>query len=253
MLGNLIMVQILLDQLSDIELMIIRGGSGLAFRYGIVESRQTRDLDIALTNTGDAVSIILKLTGSSWAGFEVSSVKFHPSYAPAGTPSQYVVQEFDIRLSYLGASWLTVNLDIVQLAQFGSSDYRIMDVSEELNSIMSYLGLPKINQIPLLDLEAQVAEKLLAFLTTPNRRGRDLYDIWLITKFHLLDLPSITQHFIQVKRVHQIDIKIEKITQSPELVNSYLADTADVAAPSIDEPILFCNQVIELIIRLLDQ
>jgi hypothetical protein len=252
MLGNLITAQILLNHLSDIELMIIRGGSGLAFRYGIVKSRQTRDLDIALTHAGYAVTRIYELTGCSWAGFQVNSVKLHPIYAPAGTPSQYVVQEFDIRLSYLGASWLTVNLDIIQLAQFGNSNYRITEVSEELNSIMGYLGLPRINPIPLLDLEAQVAEKLLAFLTTPNRRGRDLYDIWLITTFHLLDLPSIAQHFIQVKRAHQADINVKPITKSPELVNSYLADVADVSAPSIDEPILFCNQVIELIITLLD-
>ena len=87
---------------------VVKGGSGLKFRYGDAASRVTLDLDTAWNSSLDSFlkDIKSKLT-SGWNGFDGDVV-----VQKQGIPFEYVMQPCDVKLNYKGTPWFTVKMEI---------------------------------------------------------------------------------------------------------------------------------------------
>lgn len=90
----------------------VKGGSALKIRFGDLATRFTDDLDTArasgIEEYADSLSEALKV---GWEGFSGTLVRKEPR-TPKGVPAQYVMQPFEVKLSYLGKSWVTVRLEV---------------------------------------------------------------------------------------------------------------------------------------------
>lgn len=87
---------------------VVKGGSGLKFRYGDAASRVTLDLDTAWNSSLDSFlkDIKSKLT-FGWNGFD-GYVVVQKQATPRGIPFEYVMQPCDVKLNYKGTPWFTV-------------------------------------------------------------------------------------------------------------------------------------------------
>ena len=91
---------------------VVKGGSALKLRFGDAGTRFTADLDVARGSAlADYVGKLDERLAEGWCGFTGKLVECRPA-KPKGVPSHYVMQPFDVKLSYLGKSWLTVSLEI---------------------------------------------------------------------------------------------------------------------------------------------
>ena len=91
---------------------VVKGGTGLKFRYGEDMSRVTLDLDTAWrTGLDEFLRDLKSRLASGWCGFTGEVVVNRPA-SPRGVPFEYVMQPCDVKLSYLGRPWYTVQLEV---------------------------------------------------------------------------------------------------------------------------------------------
>lgn len=91
---------------------VVKGGTGLKFRYGSKMTRVTLDLDTAWRTSLDYFlrDLSAKLK-AGWNGF-TGEIRILQQSAPRGIPFEYVMQPCDVKLNYLGRPWYTVQLEI---------------------------------------------------------------------------------------------------------------------------------------------
>lgn len=91
---------------------VVKGGTGLKFRYGEQMSRVTLDLDTAWKTDLDSFLKGLKSRlADGWSGFS-GEVRILRQASPGGIPFDYVMQPCDVKLIYLGRPWYTVQLEV---------------------------------------------------------------------------------------------------------------------------------------------
>ena len=114
---------------------VVKGGSGLKFRYGDAASRVTLDLDTAWNSSLDSFlkDIKSKLT-TGWNGFD-GYVVVQKQATPRGIPFEYVMQPCDVKLNYKGTPWFTVKMEISH-NEIGNAD--------EIEMISSFLLKPRM-------------------------------------------------------------------------------------------------------------
>src|SRR3954447_17526713 len=89
----------------------IKGGSAMALRYG-QGTRFTKDLDAARNHAlAGFRSDFETALDVGWAGFTGRLVEVK-SPKPSGVPTVYIMQPFDVKLSYRGKSWCTVRFEL---------------------------------------------------------------------------------------------------------------------------------------------
>lgn len=167
---------------------VIKGGAAIKMRYGNASTRYTTDLDTATATDPDAYAESLgEALARGWEGFSGRVVAREPAH-PRGVPAEYVMRPFDVRLSYLGKPWCTVQLEVGhnEIGDADSSDWvELSDAAEALTS----LGFPAPGSAPLMPLEHQVAQKLHA-VTGKDDRVRDLVDLQIILSNSEVDLSA---------------------------------------------------------------
>ena len=91
---------------------VVKGGSSLMFRYGGAVTRYTKDVDTARSVELEAYleSLRLKLA-EGWNGFTGKIVDVEPP-SPPNVPKSYLMMPYDIKLQYLGKSWMTVRIEV---------------------------------------------------------------------------------------------------------------------------------------------
>lgn len=91
---------------------VVKGGSALKLRYGDKTTRFSRDFDTA---RADELETFIKQFETAlvngWNGFTGRVVRKEPA-KPKGVPGEYIMQPFEIKLSYNGKSWVTVPLEV---------------------------------------------------------------------------------------------------------------------------------------------
>lgn len=91
-------------------------------------------------------------------------------------PAAYVMQPFEIKLSYNGKSWMTLPLEVGH-NEIGDADDPDMVSSPEAVSILAQLGFPEPGPTPCMRLEHQIAQKLHAVSKPSSERAHDLKDL----------------------------------------------------------------------------
>ena len=169
---------------------VVKGGSSLMFRYGGAVTRYTKDVDTARSVELEAYleSLRLKLA-EGWNGFTGKIVDVEPP-SPPNVPKPYLMMPYDIKLQYLGKSWMTVRIEVGH-NEIGDADAFETMLPDDIASAFVDLGFPKPNEIPIMKLSYQVAQKLHAVSGINSDRAHDLIDLQLIDKYSILDLGDV--------------------------------------------------------------
>ena len=170
---------------------VVKGGSGLRFRYGTERTRVTMDLDTAWkTGLDEFLATLRSGLEAGWNGFTGEVRILRPS-SPRGVPFDYVMQPCEVKLRYRGAPWYTVELEVGH-NEIGDADARDMvEVPEALSELFEFLALPKPAPIPAMRLEYQIAQKLHGASAPGSKRAHDLVDLQLIVANADLDLRRV--------------------------------------------------------------
>ena len=169
---------------------VVKGGSSLMFRYGGAVTRYTKDVDTARSVALEAYleSLRLKLA-EGWNGFTGKIVGVEPP-SPPNVPKPYLMMPYDIKLQYLGKSWMTVRIEVGH-NEIGDADAFETMLPDDIAAAFVDLGFPKPNEIPVMKLSYQVAQKLHAVSGINSDRAHDLIDLQLIDKYSILDLVDV--------------------------------------------------------------
>lgn len=157
----------------------VKGGSALKIRFGDATTRFSDDLDTArISSIEEYVDNLSEALKIGWEGFTGKLVRKEPR-VPKEVPAQYVMQPFDIKLSYLGKSWVTVRLEVGH-NEIGDAEDPDMVVPEDAARLFKVLGFPEPKPVPLMPIHHQIAQKLHGASEKGSKRAHDLVDLQLI-------------------------------------------------------------------------
>ena len=171
---------------------VVKGGSALKIRFGDASTRFTSDLDTARSSDmeeyAERLSAALKM---GWEGFAGALVPREPA-TPKGVPAAYVMQPFDVKLTYLEKPWVTVQLEVGH-NEVGDADSPEMAIPHEASKMLQALWFPELSPVPLMPLGYQVAQKLHGVSEPGSKRAHDLVDLQLIVNRGVIDYGETRQ------------------------------------------------------------
>lgn len=176
---------------------VVKGGTAMKLRAGETSSRFTPDLDVsrALEITlEDYADELEESLMHGWRAFTGTLVA-KPARVLEDVPPQYVMQPFEIKLAYVGKSWLTVKFELGR-DEVGSTATRDLRLAEDLVLLFEEVGLPQPAPVPVLAAEHQVVQKLHACTyvhpsTQSNERAHDLVDLQILVAEESIDWAQV--------------------------------------------------------------
>lgn len=167
---------------------VVKGGAAIKMRFGDAATRFTSDLDTAtISDPADYAARLNNSLSRGWEGFGGRVIPKEPA-SPQGVASEYVMQPFDVKLTYMGKPWCTVPLEVGH-NEIGDADVADWVELPDVALLFKMAGLPTPGSVPLMRLEYQVAQKLHA-VTGNGDRPRDLIDLQLIMDGAEVDLVA---------------------------------------------------------------
>jgi hypothetical protein len=158
----------------------VKGGTAIKFRFGNEVTRFTSDLDtVYRSSLNEFITDFEDNLVTGWNGFTGHIVTKNPA-RPKGVPVEYVMQPFEIKLSYIGRSWLTVVLEVGH-NEIGDADNPDWVISSDVVEVFRSLGFPDPKPIALMALDHQIAQKLHGLSEPGSDRIHDLVDLQLIS------------------------------------------------------------------------
>lgn len=223
---------------------VIKGGSALKLRYGNSITRFTRDLDTARKTDLEAFIVELRTNlDNGWNGFTGSVVRREPAY-PKGIPGQYVMQPFEIKLSYNERSWLTVPLEIGH-NEIGDADEPEYGISKDIVEIFLALGFPAPDPIALMPLHHQIAQKLHGVSELDSDRAHDLIDLQVIVSGSEIDYLKTKETCIRLFSYREQQAWPPVIRKNENWDDLYIAQIEGLPVlENVGEAIAWTNQLI---------
>lgn len=224
---------------------VVKGGSGLKFRYGEEATRVTLDLDTAW-NT-DLDSFLKDLNAKLKAGWnEFDGVVIVQRQAsPKGIPFDYVMQPCDVKLNYNGTPWFTVKLEIGHNEIGDADEVERVPLPEDVAEVFEFLCLPRPGDIPAMRLEFQIAQKIHGASAPNSKRAHDLIDLQLVLAHEDIDFEKtadICRRLFAYRKVHAWPPRVEQGETWEEV---YRAQSLDLdVLPTVDEAIAWANDLI---------
>lgn len=164
----------------------VKGGSAMKIRFGDDFTRASTDFDAARKESLDGfLNGLGEALAEGWEGFEGRIVPKEPAH-PDGVPAVYVMQPFDVKMSYLGVPWCTVQLELGH-NEIGDADEPDMVVPADANAILLALGFPELGPVPTMPLHYQIAQKLHGVSEPGSSRAHDLVDLQIIANMGDVD------------------------------------------------------------------
>ena len=171
---------------------VVKGGTSLKIRFGDAATRYTTDLDAARgKDLEEFTNLLDKALAEGWQGFTGRVVPREPAH-PERVPESYVMQPFDVKLSYLSKAWCTVALEVGH-NEIGDAEASEYIVPTEANSYLERLGFPAIGPVACIPLHHQIAQKLHGASEPGSKRVHDLIDLQLIDKGGSVDWARTRQ------------------------------------------------------------
>jgi len=242
LLANTIIGQMLPDG-------VMKGGSALKLRYGDKTTRFTRDFDAARAEELDVflegLDAALK---KGWNNFTGRIVRKEPA-KPKDVPGEYIMQPFEIKLSYNGKSWLTVPLEVGhdEIGDTANPDHFI---SDDIVSMFEKLGFPAPEPIALLPISHQIAQKLHALSAVNSERAHDMIDLQIIANNEKIDFALTRNACIRLfnsRKLQQWPPTVIKGTGWDSLYSAQISGL-DVLQTA-DEAIVWVNDLVDRIGR----
>jgi len=225
----------------------VKGGMAMALRYGRAESRFTQDFDAARVHPlSEFLNDFEASLNQGWAGFTGRVVDRQPP-RPAGIPSAYVMQPFDVKLDYLGRPWRTVKFELGH-NEIDDALQPKLRIASDLVELFTDLGLPAPGPIPVMRADHQVAQKIHAISEPGSERVRDLVDLQLLDRGEDLDMAEVKATCIRLFDYRRRHSWPPTITASDGWDTLYEAAIEGVdVLPDIDAAVLWANAFIRRI------
>ena len=224
---------------------VVKGGSGLLFRFGDMATRRTMDLDTAWRFGLDSFLADLKSKlAIGWHGFS-GTIVVKKQAMPKGLPFDYVMQPCDVKMSYLGSPWFTVNLEIGHNEIGDADECENVEVPPAISELCGFLGFPAPSALPAMRLEYQVAQKLHGCSAPGSKRPHDLIDLQVIMANATVDLrktSEICRRLFAYRKTHPWPPIIKKGEMWDEAYSAQ--KLALPVLPTIDEAIEWANGLI---------
>ena len=176
---------------------VVKGDSSLKFRWGDQTTRFTNDLDTAYsTSLEEFKDKISEALVGGWHGFTGRLVA-KPSAKPKGVPEKYVMQPYEIKLSYNGRSWLTIPLEVGH-NEIGDADDPEYRISADIVDLFERIGLPEPSPIPCMAIPHQISQKIHGASGHNSARAHDLIDLQLIVNNETVDYEATRKACIRL-------------------------------------------------------
>ena len=216
---------------------VVKGGSGIRFRFGDVKTRASMDLDTAWrTDLNTFLGILRTRLSEGWNGFS-GEVRILRQASPKGIPFEYVMQPCEVKLSYRSRPWFTVELEVGHNEIGDADESEMIEVPRVLADLFECLALPKPAPLPMMKLEYQVAQKLHGASAPGSRRAHDLVDD---VKLDLV--RDLCRKLFKYRKVQDWPPWVVK---GDEWENIYAAQKRGIdVLPNVDEAIAWANELI---------
>ena len=223
---------------------VAKGGSALKLRFGMRGFRATRDLDAA--RRGDPAEferVLGERLAAGWHGFS-GTVAAGRRARPRGVPGEYVMQPFEVRLSYNGKSWCTVALEVGH-DEIGDADEPELVLSPEVAAMFESLGLPAPAPVPLMPIPFQIAQKLHGATGPGSRRAHDLVDLQLILAHGEPDWRRTREICVRLFKYRKRQTWPPTVVAGPEWPELYAIQSANVSVlPTVEEAVAWANDLV---------
>lgn len=167
----------------------VKGGGALKLRFGDEGARFSEDLDTArASDIEEHIGALGEALEEGWQGFTGVAIRREPAI-PAGVPASYVMQPYDVKLSYLGKSWATVPLEVGH-SEIGDTEEPNMIVPQDATRFFEALGFDPPSPVPVMRLSHQISQKLHGLSEGSSKRTHDLVDLQLIFQKGNIDLAE---------------------------------------------------------------
>ena len=226
---------------------VIKGGSALKIRYGMQATRFSKDFDAArVSDINDFVDALEDALAEGWAGFTGHVVPRNPAH-PKGVPPHYVMQPFDVKLSYKGKPWVTVPLEVGH-DEIGDADDPERGISDDVVDLFRALNLPEPCPVPLMRLEYQVAQKLHALSAPHGDRAHDLVDLQVIVSNSKIDLARTKATCQRLFAYRRQQVWPPEIAKGEGWDGLYEAASLGLdVAPDVDHAVTWANELVRSI------
>lgn len=226
---------------------VVKGGSAMKLRFGDGATRFTKDLDAArdmeMAEYADKFAANLRI---GWNGFTGRLVAGRQA-RPEGVPSAYVMQPYEVKLSYNSQPWMTVDFEL-GANELGDADEAEFGLSGDIVKIFVELGFPAPVPVPLMTIAHQIAQKLHGLTEPGSDRARDLVDLQIMVAkggFDYSVVHRLCKHLFQYRKRHPWP---PKLVVGDDWNGLYLAakESLDVL-PTVAEAVDWVNGLIDKI------
>ena len=224
---------------------VVKGGSGLRFRYGEKLTRMTMDLDTAWrTGLDEFLKSLSAKLEEGWNGF-TGEIKILRQASPRGIPFDYVMQPCDVKLKYRGSPWYTVNLEVGHNEIGDADECDKVEMPQVMEEVFEFAALPKPSPIPAMRLEYQVAQKLHGVSAPGSKRAHDLIDLQLIMANAEIDYKRAAELCRKLFTYRQVHTWPPRIVKGENWETMYTGQMRDLPIlSSVDEAINWANELI---------
>lgn len=230
---------------------VMRGGGSLKLRYGEQATRYTLDFD-ASRKIGEE-AFIKRYNARLSVGWSLFSGRLvrAPKPRPRNIPGEYVMQPFEVKLTYKNQPWCTVDLE-VSYNEVGDADaYDLMPLPEGVLKSFRTLGLPDPGPVPLMRIAHQFAQKLHGVTDPQYCRAQDLVDLQLMAareQIELRDVGNICRRLFANRRKQPWPAQV---VATEEWHIAYDRTKGDLPVlPTVDEAVAWANGLIAKIASL---
>lgn len=201
----------------------LKGGAALGLRYSLSESRTSRDVDSVYAGSKERFFADLKKRlAEGWEGFTGEVSHEERRTVPKGID----LEPPFITIYYRKGRFAKISFEATpDVDGHGDATEHVMD--DGMRSMFERMGFD-IRPPRMLDIDAQLAEKLNGVTNPDYVRGRDLRDIELIMSHHTPDLEKLRIHVRASERRtngHEVHVITER--RMSEYENTYRRATGE--------------------------
>ena len=172
---------------------VVKGGSGLRYRFGEKLTRVTTDLDTAWSvGLDEFIKNLKSRLAQSWNGF-TGEVLIEKQAAAKGVPFEYLMQRCTVKLSYRGTIWYGITLEISHNEIGDADEYDEVPLPNEIGELFDFLCLPRPAPVRVMKLEYQIAQKLHGASSANSGRAHDLIDLQIIVTNNAIDWSRVRE------------------------------------------------------------
>ncbi len=227
---------------------VVKGGASIRLRTSEHDARLTQDLDfsprpgIATEDFEDELADNLERGWHHVTGRLVTKRKARPD----DVPTEYVMQPYEIKLSFHGTAWTTVVFEVGH-PEIDSTDTPEHRLAEDITRIFADIGLPAPEPIAVMAAAHQAAQKIHACTgPTASQRAHDLVDLQILDRADPLDPADVGEAGARLFAYRRQQAWPPTVVAHDTWPDLYAAATSELATGvlPLDDAVVWLNELI---------